>query len=193
MTTPDDETKAASQFRGFILEKLTDERGVHSETAVSAAARMAGTFLLRSLGLPIDGLEPGAPVLSDAANEKGPILVEILDLALQGLDVAIDPARAGAANQGGAALLTTLETQDRLQIGLTILKDRFQLDWAHGARAAALATALLIKDTSQVLDPSAAYGIAVQGFVEGAKTVPRPLPRELVPPAPAKKPWYKLR
>lgn len=90
MATRADEVGVGREFRSLILAKLTDERGVHAETAVSAAARMAGTFLLRSLDLPITKLEPGAPVLSDAANERGPELVEILALALREMKMAID-------------------------------------------------------------------------------------------------------
>ncbi|MEO6026015.1 MAG: hypothetical protein ABIR79_04025 [Candidatus Binatia bacterium] len=182
MTTTDDETKAAQQFRGYILEKLTDERGVHAETAVAAAARMAGTFLLRSCHLPMESLEPGTPVLSDAVNERGPLLVEILGVALQAMNIEVDMTRANAANHGGAALLTVPQTQSLLEIGMIGLKDRFGLDYEHGARAAALAAAFLIKDTAGALDPSTAFGIAAYGFVEGAKTVPQRL-SDLTPPA----------
>ncbi len=188
MTAIDDEAKAAQQFRGYILEKLTDERGVHAETAVAAAARMAGTFLLRSCNVPLARLEPGTPVLSDAVNERGPLLVEILGVALQGMNVAIDMTRARA---GGAALLTVPQTQALLELGMIALKDRCGLDYERGARAAALATALLIKDTAVALDPSTAFGIAAYGFVEGAKTVPPRLPAVTPPPA-TMKPWYKI-
>ena len=75
---------AANEYYGLILGRLADERGVHAETAISAAARMAGTFMLRSFGLPLEGMEPGSAVLSEAANDRGPLLLnrglETLDL-----------------------------------------------------------------------------------------------------------------
>ncbi len=189
MATRADEVAVGREFRTCILEKLTDERGVHAETAVSAAARMAGTFLLRSFDLPIAKLEPGAPVLSDAANAKGPALVELLLFALEQMKIPIDQARAKAANHDGAALLTVLQIQERAEVGLTEIKNRHGLDYEGAARAAAFAAAFLVQDTKEVLDPSAAFGIAAYGFVEGAKTVPQKLPEGLAPAR--KKPWYK--
>lgn len=184
-----DEVGVGREFRAHILEKLADERGVHAETAVSAAARMAGTFLLRSFDLPIAKLEPGAPVLSDAANAKGPALVELLVLALEQMKIPIDQARAQTASRGGAALRTVLQVQERVALGLTEIKHRHGLDYEGAARAAAFAAAFLMQDTKEVLDPSAAFGIEAYGFVEGAKTVPRKLPEGLAPAK--KKPWYK--
>jgi hypothetical protein len=189
MTTPTGETQAAQQFFECIFAKLRDEQGVHAETAVSAAARMAGTFLLRDCGLPIERLEPGAPVLSDAVNAQGPLLVEILGLALQGLQVPIDPARAAAAAERAAKpRLTVLQMQALLEPGMTGIKDAHRLTYGVAARSAALATASFVKACASVLEPDAAFGIATYGFVEGAKTVPQ----RLAGARPAgKPPWYK--
>jgi hypothetical protein len=186
----EDEVDVGRKLRAAILEALTDERGVHAETAVSAAARMAGTFLLRSFDLPIEKLEPGAPVLSDLVNDEGPALVEILVLALRQMKIPIDRERASAANQGGVALLTVLEMQERLEAGLTAVVKPHGLDYRGAARAAAFAAAFLAQDTKNVLDPSKAFGIAAYGFVEGAKTVPQRLPAGVA--LVGKKPWYKL-
>jgi hypothetical protein len=185
-----DEAGVGRELRTLILDRLADERGVHAETAVSAAARMAGTFLLRSFDLPIATLEPGAPVLSDPVNDEGPALVEILVLALEQMKIPIDRARASAANQGGFARLTVLQVQERLEASLTAIVKTHGLDYRGAARATAFAAAFLVEDTKDVLDPSKAFGIATYGFVEGAKTIPQRLPdgAALV----KKKPWYKL-
>ncbi len=194
MATSEDEVGVGRELRTHILDRLAHERGadrgVHAETAVSAAARMAGTFLLRSFDLPIATLEPGAPVLSDLVNDEGPALVEILVLALEEMRIPIDRGRASAANQGGFALLTVLETQERLERGLTAIAKRHGLDYRGAARAAAFAAAFVLQDTKDVLDPSTAFGIATYGFVEGAKTVPQRLPDGAG--LAGKKPWYRL-
>lgn len=73
MGKPDDEIRAARAFREHVFAKLGNEKGVHAETALSAAGRMAGTFLLRSFGLPLEHLEPGTPVLSDRGERARPV------------------------------------------------------------------------------------------------------------------------
>jgi hypothetical protein len=190
VATRGDEVGAGRELRTHILARLADERGVHAETAVSAAARMAGSFLLRSFDLPIATLEPGAPLLSDMVNDEGPALVEILVLALDEMKIPIDRARASAANQGGVALLTVLQVQERLEVGCTAIAKTHGLDYRGAARAAAFAAAFLVQATKDVLDPSTAFGIAAYGFVEGAKTVPQRLPDGAG--LAKKKPWYKL-
>ena len=40
--------RAADERVNAIVASLRTERGVHSETAISAAARVAGTFLFRT-------------------------------------------------------------------------------------------------------------------------------------------------
>ena len=67
--------RAAGEFNRILLSKLANGQGVHAETAISSAARMAGTFLLRSSGLPLHSVKPGSPVFSDAMNEQGPELL----------------------------------------------------------------------------------------------------------------------
>lgn len=187
MSGRDDEIQAAREIVTLVFEKIADERGVHAETAVSAAGRMAGTFLLRSCSLPVATLTPGAPVLSDAVNAKGPVLVELFQLVLQELGVA--PGANPTANATPAApLFTVPEVQARLDDGVGAIAARHGLDDERTARAGAIATAMIVKQTAGVLDAGAAFGIATLGFVEGAKTVPPPRPTA---PSP-KKPWYKL-
>jgi hypothetical protein len=37
-----------------------------------------------------------------------------------------------------------------------------------------VATAFIVHQCSSVLDPNAAFGVAVHGFIEGTKTAPHP-------------------
>lgn len=189
MAKADDEIRAAREFRDHVYAKLTNEKGVHADTALSAMGRMAGTFLLRSFGLPMENLEPGTPVLSDLANEHGPALIGLLQLVVQENGIALDMEKVKAANGPADAHLTTLQMQELLEDGLIAIARQHGLDDAMAARAAAIAAGYLVKDTAEVLDPSAAFGIAAYAFVEGAKTVPRKLPEGSAPPK--KKPWWK--
>jgi hypothetical protein len=68
-----------------------------------------------------------------------------------------------------------LETQKKLEQLYTPVKARLGLSREEAAQAAAVATALLIRQCAKVLDPNIAFGIAVYGFVEGSKTAPEPV------------------
>jgi hypothetical protein len=176
--------QASREIADAIVTALTTERGVHAETAVVSAARMAGTFLFRSFRLPTTGLAPGSPVLSDQANERGPLLLEVLQAGLSGLGITVD---AGAMQDSPEhrPQLTFLESQRALEPRLAGILTARGLDREGAARACALATALLIHRTRSVLDPRVGFGLAVYGLVEGTKTMPAPVQQ----PA---KPWYKL-
>jgi hypothetical protein len=165
--------KAADEFHSAILERLTSEKRIHAETAVASAARMAGTFMLRSLGLPLGDFEPGSLLFSEGTDEKGPALVFRLKSTLEILHVAVDPSGGKAVEANAVApLLSLLETQELLEAPLTALREKYQLTYWEAAEAGAMAAALLVRDTSSLLGADAAFNIAVQGFVEGSKTVP---------------------
>src|SRR5262245_25774796 len=82
--------QAGDRISQLIIAALTTERGIHAETAVASAARLGGTFLFRSFGLKTDKVKPGTPVLSDAANEHGPLLIQTFGTALGHLGVSVD-------------------------------------------------------------------------------------------------------
>ncbi|MGV3707960.1 MAG: hypothetical protein ACO1Q7_03900 [Gemmatimonas sp.] len=166
---------AARLIAQEIINDLATERGAHAETCIMAAARMAGTILFRGFGLPTAGIEPGAPVFSDLADERGPMLAEVMNAALSGLGVAIDEQKiGGAADDAHAPLFTIVEMQQKLDDPIYAIAGSHGLHGEEAARACALATGLLIHQTSGVLDPSIGYGLAVYGFVEGTKTNPIP-------------------
>jgi|SRR5215510_3271759 len=188
---PEKQFAAAREFYAVIVDKLTNEKGVHANTAIAAAARMSGTFLLRSFNLQLENLEPGAAILSDAANERGPFLVDLMSGVLQQMNVAIDPARAAAAQgQGDSPQLSVIETQALVETDLSRIKDKYQLNYEQAAHAAAIATALLVQKCSDVVDPHIGFSLATYSFVEGAKTVPRRI--ESSASGNVKKSWYKF-
>jgi hypothetical protein len=148
---------------------------VHAETAVAAVARMAGTFLFRSFGFDLAGVAPGQAVLSEQANEAGPALIRVLAGALAELGVTLDEAKLGAPQlEASRPTLDFLATQGRLEPEFAAIRARHGLSLTEAADAAAIATAFMIHQCARVLDPSAAFGVAVYGFVEGTKTAPGP-------------------
>jgi len=168
--------QAAERIAELVIATLRTERGIHAETAIASAARLGGTFLFRSFGLRTDGIKPGTAVLSDLANEHGPLLVQTLGTALGRLGVSVDQsAISKPIPPQNAPHLSVLETQAALEAPATTLAERSQLDRQGAAHACALAAAILIQKAQYVLHPDVGAAIAVYGFVEGSKTMPPPL------------------
>ena len=179
---------AAGRIVEVIVSTLRTEKGTHAETAIAAAARMAGTFLFRGLGLAVEGLAPGSPVLSDAANEHGPLLVQTFGVGLVG--EGIDPSKIKPdlhIPEQNQPLLSVTQTQEKLEPALRAIAARHRLDDAQAAHACALAAAKLVRMTVAVLEPRTGFAVAAYGFIEGAKTMPIALP-----PPRAKRRWFGL-
>jgi hypothetical protein len=167
---------AAQQFVGLAIEAFQGERGVHAETAIAGTARMAGTFLFRSFAFPLAAIQPGQAVLSDAANEQGPKLIQALGSVLAHIGVTLDKSKLGAnKDPDHQPQLSFLATQKRLEPTFSRAMQALGLSYVQAAESAAIATAILIKQCVPVLDPNLAFGIAAYGFVEGSKTAPDPV------------------
>jgi hypothetical protein len=168
--------EAAQEFANITVEALKTRRGVHAETAVAGVARMAGTYLFRSFDFPLSEIQPGQVVLSDKANENGPVLIEILGGALRQIGVALDEGKLGSETSAKSQPNQSfLETQGLLEPRFIAIQERHGLSQQEAAEACVVATALLIQYCSQVLDPNVAFDIAIYGFIEGAKTAPDPV------------------
>jgi hypothetical protein len=167
---------AAREFARETISRLAVDRKVHAETAIAGVARMAGTFLFRSFGFTLPDLQPGQAVLSDKANEQGPRLVQVLETVLANLKVTIDKGKLGGApSPANQPLQSFLETQRVLEPVFREISNRHGLSAEEAADTSAIATAILIQQCKAVLDPTVAFGVAVQGFVEGTKTAPDPV------------------
>jgi hypothetical protein len=167
---------AAQQLADATVEGLKTAQGVHAETAIAGTARMAGTFLFRSFGFPLSGIQPGQIVLSDQANEEGPLLVSILGAALSQLGIAMNEEDPGDEDERESQPnLTFLDTQRKLEPSFLAIAEQNKLSHQEAAYAAAVATGFLIQQCSNVLDPDEAFDIAVYGFIEGTKTAPDPV------------------
>jgi hypothetical protein len=165
--------EAASAFNQVIITKLTNEKGVHAETAISAVARMAGTYILRASGVPLEKFAPGTSILVDFANEQGQQVLGLVDQALASLGVPFDSGRLNydleAANNPQIDLQAT---QSLLDPSFQATAARFGLTDLQTAASLAIAVAFLIQQCAGFLDPHVAYVVATYGMVEGSKTVP---------------------
>lgn len=180
--------RAADRYVDIIVKSLKTEKGVHSETAISAAARMAGTFLFRSFNFPLKDVQPGSAVLSDAANDHGPSLIQTLGAGLSVLKLKLDSSKlSGEVPRENQPHISVNETQSRVEAQLRQVSAELKLTPEQSAHACALAAARLIQMSAGVLDPHVGFSVAAHGFVEGSKTAPIVLSEQLEP-----RPWYRF-
>lgn len=184
--------RAAGAIVDLIANRIGSERAVHPETAVTCAARLAGSLLLRSFGLKLESFAPGSVLLSNEANERGPQLMGILGGALQSMGVALDKTKLGgdSAMRGQAPKLTLVESLELLQDDAMRIANECGLGPEEGAQAAALATAFIVRECAKDIGGEVGFNAAAYGFIEGCKTVP-PAQRLAVAAPKDKKPWYK--
>lgn len=167
---------AADEIINVIIESLRSDNGVHSETAISSAARLAGTFLFRSFEFPYIDAQPGSPVLSEEANEHGPLLLQTLGAALNVLNVGLDGGRLSPnIPEDHEPHLSVTDAQQLMETPLRAVTEKHKLTDQQAAHACAIAAARLIQMCTAVLDPHVGFALASFGFVEGAKTMPIPL------------------
>jgi hypothetical protein len=165
--------KASSEFTQMIMSRLATDRGIHAETAVSAAARMAGTYVLRSCGLPLSSLTPGTPIFSDLIDEQGQKVLATIDQMLAGMNVVLDGQKlVYDIPEEHAPHLELPDVQSVLDAPFRNIAEKYNLSEAETAHAAAMSAAVLIQKASVILDPHISYIIATYGMVEGSKTVP---------------------
>lgn len=188
------QNKAAGEFVDLIASKASSGgRAVHPETAISCAARIAGSLLLRSFNLGLGAAEPGTVVLSNEANEKGPQLVSILAAFLANNGVSLDQSLLGgkSANRGSEPQLSTIQTLSLLQADALNIASQNNLTLEQAAQSAALATAFIVKESARNIAAETGFNVASFGFVEGSKTVPPPAAIEKSTST-RRKPWYRL-
>lgn len=168
-----DQLDASAEFTQTICSKLATDCGVHAETAISAASRMAGTLLLRSTGLPVMRFAPGSPVFVEAIEEQGERLLGTVGQTLASLQVPFDPSKLDFDTpQENSPHLGLRETQSMLDPSFRAILAKYRLNEEQGAQAAAVSAAVLIHNCAGFLDPHVSYTIAAYGIIEGCKTVP---------------------
>ena len=185
--------KATGELVDLVAAKVGSHRSIHPETAIAASARLAGSLLLRSFNFRFDGLEPGSVLLSEEANEKGPILVNTLAAFLSAANLPLDQAKLGGQQEhrGQEPRLDFLNTLSQLQDDALKISAENGLSMAQAAQSAALATAFIVKKCAPQIGTETGFNVALYGFIEGSKTVPPAIATASEPPT-SEKPWYKF-
>lgn len=164
---------AASEFGTTAMQTFDRGGTFPAGIVIGSVARMAGSFLLRSFGLALSGIQPGSVVLSEQANQQGPRLIQVLSAVLQGIGVKLEKSKlAGNPAAAGRLQEPFLDTQKALEMQFTGIRNKYGLSDAEAADSVAVATAVLIKNCASSLDPHLGFGLAVYGFIEGSKTAP---------------------
>lgn len=177
----------------LIASCVGQNRAIHPETAISAAARLSGSLLLRSFNLSHENMDPGTIILSNEANEKGPMLVNTLAAFLSASNVPLDEQKLGgeAAHRGEEPRIDILAALSLLQGEALKISERNSLSQEQAAQAAALATGFVVKECAPQIGAETGFNVAVFGFIEGSKTVPPDI--AAVPRVQnMAKPWYKF-
>lgn len=194
MNITQEENATVGELVELIASKVGDSnRAIHPETAISASARLSGSLLLRSFDLNLNVGEPGSVLLSEEANEQGPILINILGGFLSASNIHIDNDKIGGeeTQRGEPPRLNTVEALSLLQDEALNICKRNSLSMESSARAAALATAFVVKECSPQIGAETGFNVAIFGFIEGSKTIPPAIGDEISTPI-GKKPWYKI-
>lgn len=183
-------TQAHTDAARAIVDLVADiiggkTRQVHSATAIASSARLAGSFMFRSFNVVLKDVKPGSAVLSEQANVKGPVLINVVSAMLRNFEVPLDQKKMESVSRVDANL-SLLETLDATQEGAYKIMKQQNLDFEQMAYACAMATAFIIKECSNDLAPESGFHTAVYSFIEGAKTYPP----EFGKPAPAKKGFF---
>lgn len=176
MKVSDEQNNAAGQMVELLATRIGKNRAIHPETVIAVAARLSGSFLLRSFNFDLERLERGAIVLSTEANEQTPELLGILSSALTSRGIALDTQKLGGDKslRGEEPKLSFDEAIASLQDDVHAIAQANKLDFAQAAQAATLATAFIIAECSRTIGAETALNVAVYGLIEGSKTVPPP-------------------
>lgn len=160
---------AANEFGTAALRAFDQGGTFPAETVIASVARMAGSFLLRSFGLSLSGVQPGTVVLSEQANQQGPRLIQLLGGVLQSVGVTLDKSKLPPAR---GVKESFLQTQGVLETQFAAIREKYGLSDGEAAESAVVATAVLIKNCASLLDAHVGFGLAIYGFIEGSKTAP---------------------
>jgi hypothetical protein len=167
------------QIVGLIITVLRNDRGVHAETAIAAAAVITGEQALRAAGHDLSTFEPGSVIMSDKVNEllfEGDGQMTISDfffnaLFSQGIDVGKNswPEQIPDEHQ---LMMDPLQVAARLRPDLAAVFESAGTAPIERAYACAQATAQLVAQTRRVLDPNIGKALALEAMLRGAKTAP---------------------
>lgn len=178
MTAPSPDQRIAACGKALAMAAVpvyTSAGTIHPPTLVSACARMAGFYLLRSTGTVTSTMQAGAAILSPQVAERSQVLARTCVAVLVSLGHVIPPdPPQPLVPEEARPREDFLQTQAHLQPVFAPIQTQFELDDDQAARAAAVATALVAHTVRKNMDVARSFGLAVFGFAEGSQTVPAP-------------------
>ncbi len=179
-------TQAGLELYDLIYQSLKTDRGVHLETALAAAGYLAGYAILKSSGINLTSLPPGAPVFIDQVNDIGPQVIQYLqDLVARGRQSGSESLTAPPADSvppDHASPRTYEDLFKLLAFRFDDLVTRHSIPPNWIPYTCTVPAARLIIDGQAQLAPSISKAIVIQSMVSASKTVPphaAPGPREI--------------
>jgi len=168
---------AAMEFLKDFQERMPLAGGKpHAGTVLSAAARLAGTSLFRSINK--KDVAPGLIVLSEEVNQAYPQLLNLFAYYCKqnGLDVMSRHLVTKFPEQD-KPLMDVAQVQAEYQDQYNAIMKKHGLDYLDGARAGMVVCSIIFEyhcKNARDIDPYVATGIVAMGVAEGAKTAPPP-------------------
>lgn len=166
-----EQNKAAEEVVDLIAEAIGNNRAIHSATAISACARLSGSMLLRSFEFQTQEMNPGNVVLSEEANTKGPLLINILGWMIENMGNKIDNEKLNVSEKEESKL-DFLKTIEILQSSAIKIKNKYKLSFESFSYSCAMATAFIVSECKNDLSIESGFNTAIFGFIEGSKTIP---------------------
>lgn len=163
--------EAGGKLFELICSALGNERGVHLETAVSAAGALAGASVLRGSGIDLSHLKPGDYVIVEKVNEVGPMLIDTLTTLLSQNGVPATDV-AAAVPDDHAPHKTVNELTSLLLPRFDQLVTQYEIPTEMQPFVAVRAVAQFILAGKDACSPGITVAIAADAMVRGAKTVP---------------------
>jgi len=171
MQITEQQQHAASAIVELIVTALGKDRAIHAGTAITSCAVLSGSFLFRSFNISMENISPGNVVLSEEANQKGPVLINVLAWTLSNFGVDLDNNKINKAPKAESNL-EFLDALHLLQHKAAAIMEQHKLDFEQMAYSCAMATAFIVKESERDLKIESGFNTAVYGFIEGSKKWP---------------------
>ena len=171
MEITNNQNKAVNDIVEMVVSVIGNgSREIDTTEAISSTARLTGSFLFRSFGFEIKDAKPGAVMLSEEANTKGPQLVNITQGVLQNFGIQIDNSKMSSGNQKQAES-NFVDVINKVQNPALEIMKKNDLSYEQMAQSGAIATAFIIQQSGNIT-PEEGFGTAIYHYIEGTKTFP---------------------
>ena len=165
----------SNQLLEVIFAHLQGPKGVHLETALSAAGALAGTLLLRSSGIDLSPSKPGTPVFTDAVNESGPEVLVFMQAFSQQMGIPPFSGWDKPVPNDHKSLEPLMDLVRALEKPFTELSQKLGVFETLRPYMAALGAVKIMKSGEKALNPEISKAIIMSSLVTASKTMPYPV------------------